>query len=93
MKKDIDNKLKELFDYQKFVENPKLKQTIKDTLADSNFKVSELELSSITGGKGNDFVLKKCPECETEDSLLVIISDGKKYEHCLKCNYRSKSNI
>lgn len=93
MDKNIDKKLKTLFEYQKFEDNPKLNQVIKDTLNGSDFKISELELSNVTGGNGSEYTLSKCPACQKENSLLTIFEGGRKYEHCLnvKCKYNNKS--
>lgn len=86
MKKEFAKKIKELFDFQKFEENPKLNQVIEDSFKDNSFKISDLELTEILGGK-SDYFMTKCPSCHRANTLVVYIQDGTRHEACLSCHY------
>ena len=87
MKKDFDKKLKELFDFQKFEDDPKLKQVIKDSLKDSSFKISDFELSEILGGNGTVLRITDCPSCKNKKCYLVFREDNTVHKVCTICGY------
>lgn len=74
MKKDIDKKLKELFDFQKFEENPKLSQTIKDSLKGDTSIISDMELSNVTGAGFGVLTDKTCPNCKQQGTYYKIVN-------------------
>ena len=97
MMKKIKDFLKRLFDYQKFEKNPKLDQTIQDSLKGESLPASELDLSNVMGaGSDNiaDILGNKCPSCGHEGSYHKVTdpNTGSVMYYCSNCNYSEKDN-
>ncbi len=49
----MENKLRKLFDYQRFEQNPKLNKYINEAHVSSFSRLSDEQLKQVAGGRGN----------------------------------------